>query len=200
MSLEDTCLSYYEKLLYFQTFYGWGWTRKLAGQDGVAWQTDHSREAAPVSDPFHARLKELHFFEGRILTGLARVEETTSPHHGEWVAFCVRTGFGTDDSDIVANFPTQVLSYNLGIGVSKPSIAADRAVPIPYWITFQNDAWVHGFGRIAESKTAVEAWERNRQYSRWRKTDSGEMVYETTLAMPGMLKPEWRQTDPPDGA
>jgi hypothetical protein len=126
---------------------GYGWCRV----DPSA-PADESGGAIDTPQPFHAKVLEFHYFDGKIAAGIGTVEERDHPLDKEWVAFCIRDR-GTDMYDLTNN-PGK---YNVGIGKHRPTIKIDHDIPMPQWMLFEGPPIVSGFGFIAESETRIKA-------------------------------------------
>ncbi|MBI3867779.1 MAG: hypothetical protein HY299_04535 [Verrucomicrobia bacterium] len=146
MPLENSCTQYTGELVFVLPIVGYGWCRidpnARADQPGGAIDTPH---------PFHAKLVEFQYHDGKIVGGIGTVEEPNHPLDKEWVAFCIRDR-GTDLYDLTTN-PGK---YNVGIGKNRPTIKIDLDIPMPQWMQFDGPPIASGFGFIAESETQIK--------------------------------------------
>ena len=146
MPLETSCTEYIGKLLFVLPIVGYGWC-----QVDPSAPADQPGGAIDTPQPFHARLLEFQYLDGKIAGGIGTVEESGHPLDKEWVAFCIRDR-GTDMYDLTTN-PGK---YNVGIGKNRPTIKIDLDIPMPQWMRFEGPPIASGFGFIAESETRIK--------------------------------------------
>jgi hypothetical protein len=146
MPLEKSCTDYVGKLTFILPIVGFGWCRVDPGAPA-----DQPGGAIDTPRPFHAKIQEFHYLDGKIAAGVGIVEDPEHQFDKEWVAFCLRDG-GIDMYD----FTTNPGKYNLRIGRNKPTIKIDLDVPMPQWMRFEGPPIASGFGFIAESEIWIK--------------------------------------------
>lgn len=147
MPLEDSCAKYQGSFVFVLPVEGFGWCRTGAGAP-----PDQPGDWMEPPAPFHARVVELHYFQGKIKAGVGTVEQRGHPLQDKWVAFCLRDR-GEDMYDLTGR-PGK---YNVRIGDGKPTITIDpEHLPMPEWMRFWGEEVLSGLGYIVDSETSLE--------------------------------------------
>jgi hypothetical protein len=155
-ALDENCLQYVGKLLFFHAHSGWGWLEIMPTTD--------NENFIPVNPPldFHLRIKDFYMWQGVLRGAIARVEEAGHQFDGYWAISCTRT-YGT------FNFTDNINSLNIGICPGEPKLLDPSIDPeiAPYWPlwSLSGKLQLRGYGMAAVSFEYIEDWEEEHTIS-----------------------------------